>query len=113
MRHLFDRVNSAQEWIGLVREKADADRTRCRERHDHLAEKLAYTDQRWRQKVRDMEAGQAGMRFSGFICLGFGVISTSWADELSRWDPPAFGLLIVACLSTLAWAWAREGVSEE
>lgn len=113
LRYLFDRVNSAHEWIGVVREKADADRARCRERQDHLAEKLADTDQRWRQKIRDVEAGQAGMRFSGFICLGFGVLSTSWADELSRWDPPAFGLLIVAWLSTLVWAWTREDISEE
>lgn len=106
-------MNSAHEWIGVVREKADADRTRCRERHDHLAERLADTDRHWRQKVRDVEAGQAVMRFSGFICLGFGVLLTSWADELSRWDPPAFGLFIVAWLSTLVWAWTREDISEE
>lgn len=111
VQYLFERVDSAHEWIGVLREKADQDRKQWRQRHDDLAMKLSDTDDRLWRRTRSIEAGKPGMRFTGFICLGYGVLSTSWAEELARWDPPAFGLLIVAWLSTLVWAWTREDIA--
>jgi hypothetical protein len=112
IRYLFDRAASANTWIGVIRERAKKDRSQFLQRQKRLEEKLDRSDEGWRKEVRDLKAGNARLRFTGFICLGYGVAATSWAQELARWDPPVGGLVLAAWLSTLAWAWTRPGLPE-
>lgn len=107
MRHLFDRVNSAHEWVKELGRQRTEDREAARQRMDKLEDRFAESDQAWREKVRELAAGSAGRRFAGFATVGYGVIAATWPVELARWDPPALALLLVAWLSTLAWAWTR------
>ncbi|HEX6254691.1 MAG TPA: hypothetical protein VFZ70_02665 [Euzebyales bacterium] len=112
IRYLFDRADSADTWVEVIRERARKDRSLALQRQKRLEEKLDGSHEGWRKEVRDLKTGNAGLRFTGFICLGYGVVATAWAQELARWDPPAGGLLLAAWLSTLAWAWTRPVLPE-